>query len=446
MIENFKKQTRHEHPEIAEKLLDSLGSATPVSVRVNKWKFDSARHGFPAPVKANVNWESDGFYLGERPVFTLDPLFHAGGYYVQEASSRWAGNVMRQLKNGPVNVLDLCAAPGGKSTHLASVLESGDLLVTNEVHRSRVQVLTENMIKWGAPNVVVTSNEASHFQSIGSWFDIILVDAPCSGEGLFRRDPNAMTEWSPEAVTACSVRQQQILTDIWPALKPGGFLIYSTCTFNKSENDAQVQQLVSGEKASSVRIQTDPATGIIEDEIENDVYMYRCFPGFVEGEGFTFSVLRKSTDTPVTYGESRNKARLRKEKTHPFADALKEKQDFTFLANDKQFFAVPGKFARKVMVLDDILHIHHAGVELGDEKRPGQSLAMSTVLHRGFFEEIAFTKDEALDYLRRQSVSCDRSEHGIRLLTHQGLPLGFGKAVKGRINNHYPVEWRIRNL
>ena len=203
---------------------EALQTDTPVSVRMN-----TAKCGRIPEAATPVAWCTSGYYLSKRPTFTFDPLFHAGGYYVQEASSMFVEQALRRWVEGPVVMLDLCAAPGGKSTLARSVLPPGSLLVANEVMRNRSQVLAENLIKWGHPGVIVTQNDPADFTDLGPVFDVILTDVPCSGEGMFRKDPVAITEWSPENVDLCVQRQRRILRDIWPALKPGGILIYSTC-------------------------------------------------------------------------------------------------------------------------------------------------------------------------------------------------------------------------
>ena len=228
-----------------EKLAAALQQEPPVSIRINKLRMkeeglssltdSSARFSFN-----KVPWASDGYYLDERLTFTFDPLFHAGCYYVQEASSMFVEQVLRQYVESPVVMLDLCAAPGGKSTHARSVLPEGSLLVANEVIRNRSQVLAENLTKWGHPDVVVTNNDPADFSALPSFFDVILTDVPCSGEGMFRKDPVAVEEWSPENVEICWQRQRRIIADIWPCLKPGGILIYSTCTYNSKEDEENV--------------------------------------------------------------------------------------------------------------------------------------------------------------------------------------------------------------
>ena len=494
---------KRDHPDQADQILSALKGETTISVRINPAKFqvvgaikghflgeiatnspikkrietqETANsgdlhvddiHNVTSGLQVRVNpvpennhldsstsiqpvpWEPNAFYLRERPQFTLDPLLHAGVYYVQEASSMLIGATVRELLkrfDKPIKVLDLCGAPGGKSTHLASVLSENDLLVSNEVIRSRANILVENLTKWGAPNIAVTNNDPEHFQSLGSWFEIVVVDAPCSGEGLFRKDPNAMNEWSPDAVEHCALRQNRILDAIWPTLNPGGFLVYSTCTFNRSENDAQIQRLIDMGEAKSVRLDVSNYLGVIEDPVSESGWMYRCFPGFVHGEGLTFSVLQKSPDSDHFYHNDPHVSRNAME-TVPESDlaqALDPGQEWKFLSNKKSTFAIPSTHNRALNELTNSLNVIHAGIEIGDSQRPAHGLALNQSYVRGFYPEIEIDLQTALQYLRRESIAIDPERGGIQLITYEGHPLGFGKAVRGRLNNHYPMEWRIR--
>ena len=226
-------------PGEAHLLLAAQDTPPPVSIRLNPRKTANA---FPGTEE--VPWCPNGRYLPQRPSFTADPLFHAGAYYVQEASGMalWQLKPFLQTINAP-RVLDACAAPGGKSTLLLDIMPEDGLLVSNEIIRSRVPVLAENLARWGCSNVVVSQNDPASFSGLPDYFDLIAVDAPCSGEGMFRKDPEARKEWSPAHVEFCAQRQRRILNDLWPALKPGGLLLYSTCTFNRKEDEDQVAWL-----------------------------------------------------------------------------------------------------------------------------------------------------------------------------------------------------------
>ena len=236
-----------------DRFLSALADEAPVTIRVNTEKRSADL------LATKVPWASDAYYLDERPTFTFDPLFHAGSYYVQEASSMFVEQALRcYMPEKPLRALDLCAAPGGKSTLVRSLLPSGSLLVANEVMRNRVQILAENLTKWGCPDVVVTNSSSADFTQLKGFFDIILTDVPCSGEGMFRKDAISIEEWSPENVTLCWKRQQEIIADIWPALKPGGLLIYSTCTYNTKEDEENIKWIAQEYGAEILPIPINP--------------------------------------------------------------------------------------------------------------------------------------------------------------------------------------------
>ncbi|MBI5010311.1 MAG: RsmB/NOP family class I SAM-dependent RNA methyltransferase, partial [Bacteroidia bacterium] len=272
-----------------EPLLKALGEPSPVSIRINKSKWDHK------PLNSKpVPWSATGFYLGTRPSYTLDPLFHSGCYYPQEASSMFIEQVFRQHADtsGPIKVLDLCGAPGGKSILLSDMIGPDNLLVSNEVIRSRASVLSETLTKWGAGNVIVTQSDPSAFSSLEEYFDIILVDAPCSGEGMFRTEV-ARNEWSEANTTHCSERQRRILNDIWPSLKKNGLLIYSTCTFNPAENEENIKWLIGKHKAYTLEMDLAGFKGIEAIEFSS-VKGYGFYPHKTDGEGFFISVVKKN--------------------------------------------------------------------------------------------------------------------------------------------------------
>ena len=271
-------------------LEDALQDEAPVSIRVNSAKCDREVKGERVP------WSANGIYLAERPTFTFDPLFHAGCYYVQEASSMFVEQVLKTYVSSPVVMLDLCAAPGGKSTAARAVLPDGSLLVANEVMRNRVQILAENLIKWGNTEVVVTNNDPSDFAALPGMFDVVLTDVPCSGEGMFRKDAVAVEEWSADNVQICRQRQRRILADVWTALKPGGLLIYSTCTYNREEDEDNVAWIARELGAEVLEVPVRPEWNITGNLTEADFPVYRFLPHKTKGEGFFLAVLRKDTE------------------------------------------------------------------------------------------------------------------------------------------------------
>ena len=273
-------------------LCRALQADEPVSIRTNTGK------NAPAPPQAHpVPWTDNGFYLNRRPAFTFDPLFHAGFYYVQEAASMFIAQAVRRYVNRPVVMLDLCAAPGGKSTLVRNCLPQESLLVANEVMRARSQVLAENLIKWGNPEVIVTNNDPADFSRLEERFDVILTDVPCSGEGMFRKDDRAISEWSSEGVELCWKRQRRIVADIWPCLKQGGILIYSTCTFNREENEDNVAWIASTLGAEVLPVDTETEWGITGNLTGEDFPVYRFLPHHTSGEGLFVAVLRKKPDS-----------------------------------------------------------------------------------------------------------------------------------------------------
>ena len=229
-----------------------------------KWLTEKA--DIPFEFADKVPWAPDAYYLKSRPSFTMDPLFHAGAYYVQEASGMFVSFALKQIADPhqKLKVLDLCAAPGGKSTLIQSLISSESLLLSNEVIKTRVPVLTQNMTKWGRANGIVSNNDPSHFKRIPGFFDIILIDAPCSGSGLYRKDPEAASSWSTELVKLCSQRQQRILSDVWDCLKEDGFLIYSTCSYSKEENEDVVDFLFNQYPCKTIALMPDPIGNIVE--------------------------------------------------------------------------------------------------------------------------------------------------------------------------------------
>lgn len=289
----FIEQTRQLMGEAeCNALCRALQADEPVSIRTNTGK------NAPAPPQAHpVPWTDNGFYLNRRPAFTFDPLFHAGFYYVQEAASMFIAQAVRRYVNRPVVMLDLCAAPGGKSTLVRNCLPQGSLLVANEVMRARSQVLAENLIKWGNPEVIVTNNDPADFSRLEERFDVILTDVPCSGEGMFRKDDRAISEWSSEGVELCWKRQRRIVADIWPCLKQGGILIYSTCTFNREENEDNVAWIASTLGAEVLPVDTETEWGITGNLTGEDFPVYRFLPHHTSGEGLFVAVLRKKPDS-----------------------------------------------------------------------------------------------------------------------------------------------------
>ena len=425
-------------------LIHALDTDPPVSIRVNPLK----NNGWNLSDLASVPWSSSGYYLNDRPVFTLDPLFHAGGYYVQEASSMFLEHVLNQLKLEYACALDVCAAPGGKSTLLASRLGDTSLLVCNEAIRSRCSMLMENLTKWGHGNTLVTHNDPADFQQMPGFFDLVVVDAPCSGEGMFRKDPEARAQWSPGHVAHCAMRQSRILADVWPCLKENGILIYSTCTFNDTENEQQLRTFRNGHLFESVRIPTLPDWNILETHVDG-IHGYRFFPGRVRGEGFFLSVLRKKEPSPAATFE-----RLSKKRNPVFASYSEKRMPWLtdafaceWVTFRDQLLAIPSNWITEIEAMATRLTMLRVGTGLGAIKHnkvaPSHDLALSIHVAPDV-PRIELDIHQALLYLRRESIQTPEVAKGYYLVTFQQQPLGWINHLGKRINNLYPSDWRIR--
>ncbi len=280
-------------PELWHVLRKGLAQEPSVSIRINPSKID-LKEWEVVLSDGVVPWCEYGFYLTHRPPFTFDPLLHAGAYYVQESSSMFLHQVLRQYVTEPVVMLDLCAAPGGKSTLARSVLPEGSRLVSNEPIRGRAQVLEENVTKWGYPDHIVTNRYPKDFRKSKQQFDVILTDVPCSGEGMFRKDEGAIAEWSLQKVEQCQRLQREIVSDAWECLAPGGLLIYSTCTFNTLENEENIKWILENFDAEVLPVHTEEEWNIQGSILPDFIApIYRFIPGLTRGEGLFMAVMRK---------------------------------------------------------------------------------------------------------------------------------------------------------
>jgi len=395
-----------------------------------------------------VPWTRFGHYLAQRPSFTFDPLFHAGTYYVQEASSMFLEQALMQHadSSAALRVLDLCAAPGGKSTHLQSLLSADSLLVSNEVIKARAAVLTENVTKWGAANVVVSSNDPQHFARLEGFFDVLVVDAPCSGSGLFRRDPEAINEWSPANVQLCCGRQQRILADVWPALKEDGLLIYSTCSYSQEEDEEILDWLLDSFAAETLPLRLQPEWGVVEVQSVRGAYGYRFYPDRLKGEGFFLACLRKK-DAATPARQKMRAPELLPQKEVVSLSRWIHTEGLRFLRHQQRVFALPEALVAAFPLIQQALYLQHAGIGVGelirDKLVPDHALAMSNRIAA----EVPRTEvgyEDAIRYLQRQDFE-PAAPQGWQLLTFAGQPLGWINKLPNRLNNYYPREWRIRS-
>lgn len=446
---SFEQSMRQLLGDEYESFRSALLDEPAVSIRVNRSKCDAMVPYEPVP------WATEGYYLPERPSFTFDPLLHAGCYYVQEASSMFVEQAVRQHLGEAHVALDLCAAPGGKSTLLRSLLPDECVLVSNEVMRPRAQVLAENIAKWGHPRCIVTSNYPADFTPLGSLFDLILVDAPCSGEGMFRKDEVAVSEWSPENVAVCWQRQRDILTDIWPTLRPGGLLIYSTCTFNTQEDEENVRWMMDELGAELLPIDIDAAWGITPSMVSDVAHAYRFLPGRTRGEGFFLAVLRKPDGVSVDIPEVRKSKKAKDKRPAMPVPAecktwLTDANTYIYKVIGTEVMAIPSDVEMLQNLLSDRLYLLKSGITLaelkGRDALPAHELVMSTALCTDAFPRCELSYIDALHYLRREAIVLPPDmPRGFVLVTYRGVALGFVKNLGNRANNLYPNEWRIRS-
>ncbi|MBL0912843.1 MAG: RNA methyltransferase [Bacteroidia bacterium] len=421
-------------------LLKALQGEAVVSVRNNPAKA-------VAPVQGSaVAWNPDGVILPERPAFIEDPLWHAGAYYVQEASSMFLQYVTQQLQlPGKVLALDACAAPGGKSTLLLSALPDGSILIANEVIASRNAILRENIIRWGNPNCIVTQADPAAFATTESFFDLVLVDAPCSGEGLFRKDKASIGEWSTANTELCALRQNRILDELAASVKSGGYLIYSTCTYNPAENFAAPSLLLQ-QGFESLQIPV-PADWNIEEKQQNGVTGYAFYPDKVQGEGFFISIFRKRTEEDATFGNPKNIRGLKTAGSNEWSAFLAEPQHFELRAIGGRQYIVPQALQRILASLHSI-KVTYAGIDAGEKKGsdhiPSHAMALSTALSPEV-RRLELDRQQALVFLRKESLQPrPELEKGLYLVTYKGLGLGWAKNIGNRFNNLLPAEYRIR--
>ena len=419
-----------------------------VSIRLNPFKKGCLLQGRPVP------WASHGLMLDHRPSFTLDPMFHGGAYYVQDSSSMFVGHVFRDVlsridipASRPLRVLDLCAAPGGKTTDLAASLREkcSDrfLLVANEVMKARVGILADNVALWGDPNVLVCSDDPRAFAPLAGYFDIILADVPCSGEGMFRKDEQAQQQWSADNVSLCEARQRRIIADMWPSLAQGGVLIYSTCTFNKYENDGNVEWIADS-LGAGIMPNSIVAEGVIPTRRG-----YSLVPGFVEGEGQYCAVVKKVSALEYVPGRpARSGEKIQKASAVPEGlDALFSVK-MTFAMKGDMLTAVPEVIAEDVAMLRQSLHVISAGCAVGTLKGkvlvPDADMALSIMLAKEAFPRAEVDRQTALAYLHRDAITLPDAPKGYVLVCHEGLPLGFVKNLGNRCNSLHPQSRRIR--
>ena len=425
--EAFVKRIQDTYP-FADQLIQSLDGDVPVSIQLHptkSYQFDGK----------NIPWSDRGVYLPSRPQYTLDPLLHGGAFYPQEASSMFLNHVLSSLDLEDAEIVcDLCAAPGGKSLVLHSFFQNRALVVSNEIIPKRNAILRENLIKWGFSSKVITQSDPAKFGDLPPMFDLLVIDAPCSGEGMFRKDERARQEWSEENVALCAKRQSAILDDALPSLKDGGYLVYSTCTFAQAENEDQVNRLVDSGEFEVVNVEVDPAWNI-HQPMDG---CFQFFPHRTEGEGLFMAVLRK-TGMPKGFRYPKS---LPRSVTPPQQIELPE--DFVLIEMEG-LRALPKAALPFVETLRKKLYIKALGTEVGEAVKhkfiPSHELALSCDIQHNL-PTLKVDRDTALAFLRKEKQRLDEPQ-GWYQITHQGVGLGWVKALGNRVNNYYPKAWRV---
>lgn len=430
-----------------DSLAATLEERAPTSLRWNKRK-----SGLREMADQEVPWCEHGAYLASRPNFALDPQWHAGAYYVQEPSSMFLEWVWKRLPipDRPLLVLDMCAAPGGKTTHLIDLVPDGSLVIANEVIKSRLSVLEENLVKWGYPNIMITSADPDRWTAFAGLFDVVLVDAPCSGEGLFRKEPNSRLEWSTEQVRHCVSRQNRILEAAAKLVRPDGYLIYSTCTWAPEENEGQLDFLLTkGFKP----VQSGTAPFEVETSVSKDGAVgYRMYPHKLRGEGFFCSALQKVEASDAGYSQNtRGNTLLPVSDEDLKSRLLKNPADYDLIDRKGIVTAIPGKWQPIIEQIAGTLPTRVLGLALGQWKGtdfiPHPHMAFS-VEHRNTFPEIDLEDDypEGLNFLAKRDFKYDGEvSPAWNLVSISGNGLGWVKVLPNRVNNYYPTHWRLRN-
>lgn len=433
----------------AERLFSALDTPAEVSIRVNPAK--------PAEVFEGeaIGWSPNGRYLAERPQFTLDPLMHGGAYYVQEASSQFVAHILREDNLEGGRVLDMCAAPGGKTTVYSSLVGREGLVVANDINRGRTLALSDNVQRWGMGNVVVTCNEPEHIGAFEQWFDVVAVDAPCSGEGMFRKMDEAREEWTPASVEQCVARQRDILAEAWRALRPGGKLIYSTCTFNDREDEGIVRWLVEeygDEIVAAERIETEDKWGIVR----SDIGPFQCFhfyPHSARGEGFFAAVACKTegvTKRRTPKGRRKVFTTLQSKDLAEVSRWVDDAKAMSFRCVGDVVYGYNSAVMEDITQLSESLSVVYSGVAMGQifkgALKPEHSLALFVGRNRDVVPEVELSLEDAQNYLRRQDIDAKQFSEGVNVVTYKGVAIGFIKRIGARCNNMYPKDLRILNL
>jgi 16S rRNA C967 or C1407 C5-methylase (RsmB/RsmF family)/NOL1/NOP2/fmu family ribosome biogenesis protein len=438
--EPFISFLRTRFPRDYKERLVGLETTPPTALRLNKTKGADLDH---LPFENKIPWCQNGYWLSSRPRFDRDPLWHAGAYFVQDASSMFIESAWKtmQFPDSDPMVADLCAAPGGKSTHLLDLMDGKGLLLSNEVMPKRLNILQENIVKWGYNNVVISNNSTSDLSTLSGIFDLIVVDAPCSGEGLFCVSESAREQWSTKYNLVCANRQSDILEDATKMLKKGGYLLYSTCTTDPHENEENVLKLLEKNDFTSLEIESrDEGIELITKD--NQILGYQCWPHKIKGRAFFMALLQKTTDQNLSVRRQKSRKPILPIKTFPqFIDSA---PDYLCVEwPQTELSIIPKKYLNFISELTDKHRIRQIGVRVGSLKNPDRPHPYVAFSHQLITKTPKFELDmeQALAYLSGNAIQVD-GDIGWGLVAYQGRTLGWIKNLGKRSNNYYPTKWR----
>lgn len=436
----------------------AIDEQVPVSYRTNPFKPAEISFSDTTPVP----WCDEAQYIAKRPSFAEDPLIFAGAYYVQEASSMFLWKALKQHAplDKDIKVLDLCAAPGGKSTLINSLLTPKSILVSNEIVGKRSLPLIDNLVRWGNPNTLVTGNYAESFAPLKEYFDVIVTDAPCSGEGMFRKDPKASELWSPSLVHSCATIQESIVDHIPKSLKAGGLYIYSTCTFAPQENEDRLTQILESDEFEPLEIDVDPSWGITTVEVEKNGVKgigYRFIFHNTKGEGLFLTAFRKKGEPSrhqkfsVSPKKMKSVFMVKRRESEELRKWLENGSDFEFYQDEEDVFAIPSHMVVDFKMMKVTQKLRHQGIKMGRfNKKNGQlipdhELAVSNIVSSKVPTQDVEYRD-AIDFLKKQEMSIKTIQgvKGWAIIKYKGLALGWVKVLPNRLNNYYPSELRLR--
>lgn len=448
--EVFRQRIEKQFPSDWEKLLEALNEDAPISVRLNP----ALNSLSAASSLERVPWESNAFYLTQTCKFGTDPLFQGGGYYVQEASSMAIGWMMKQIiphfNHKNLLALDACAAPGGKSTHILSTLSPEAVLVANEIVPARYTALVENLTKWGNLNQIILQKPLSALSSLQECFDIIVADAPCSGEGIFRKNPEARAEWNENSEQICATRQVEILENLLPLLKPGGILLYSTCTFAPAENEGIISFLHSKE-LYCICTETAPGSGWRKVEPIPKHFGWQALPHLVKGEGFFFTAYQKSGKAIPTDLQNYTFQKKSKSSKDSMPVPFQPPEGITFHEgfDGSLFILSEATLQMQQLLAREGIRSRaglQAGVWKGNKFIPDQELAYWKWMPTTVYPHLEVNRENAVRYLRKENLDFTPEGNGFHLITYRGIGLGWINLIPGRQNNMYPPSWRFRDV